>query len=412
MGDQQLHCVIKEEDGRSLYVGTQEAAKNLQLLREHGVGSILCVGSIPFHENEADLKYKVVSVLDIPTENLLVHLDSCISFLTDGLDHGKSVLVHCVYGQSRSATVAVAFLMRSGKGLEEAVSIVRRAQPTIHINPGFGAQLLLFAEMGCRLTGGGVDSPGGLNAGATYRWFLFACEISTQLNRREAQAGGCFKGKPGLTVALGEAPGLVPRYLCKACRMLLFTEANVVDHTHPICLAFSDSTYESFARHGDGSSWLASMREATSKSSCQQGERGVGPVREDSRHCPSTDLQHRSGDTGRDRMKGKGRGKRSSREIKKTLEQARDRSSWSLNSCTSIFTEALGSTGLVGDGGEHSGKIKCWGRGGLCGSKIGTWSLKGVTCSCGRTIRPAVQFTRSRVERIQSTAFGRARTCG
>ncbi|CAN0216875.1 unnamed protein product, partial [Ectocarpus sp. 8 AP-2014] len=76
--------------------------------------------------------------------------------------------------------------------------------------------------------------------------------------------------------------------------------------------------------------------------------------------------------------------------------------------CTSVFTEVLDWVG-VADRGWHSrhfahssGKICCPGKKGtvVCGSKLGAWSLDGINCSCGRWVKPAFQFTLSRIERV------------
>lgn len=49
---------------------------------------------------------------DIPTSLLLLHFDSCVAFLrAHHGHHGKTVLVHCMHGVSRSVCVALAYLM-------------------------------------------------------------------------------------------------------------------------------------------------------------------------------------------------------------------------------------------------------------------------------------------------------------
>jgi len=51
-------------------------------------------------------------------------------------------------GKSRSATVLVAYLMRSRRiGVEEAVRLVREIRPFVEPNPGFLKQLELYYEM-------------------------------------------------------------------------------------------------------------------------------------------------------------------------------------------------------------------------------------------------------------------------
>ena len=91
----------------------------------------------------------LIDILDMEDELFLPHLNQCIHFLNTHLMRETSVLVHCVYGQSRSAAVCVAYLMATqGKTLLEAYNIVQQARQCISINPGFLRQLALFGRMG------------------------------------------------------------------------------------------------------------------------------------------------------------------------------------------------------------------------------------------------------------------------
>lgn len=128
--DQGIYCVLKETPAR-LFLGTQKAAQNRQLLRRHGVSRIVCVGTPAFHRdmvggeeplegrddyggegdscntvgnnNGSGFTYLEVPVLDLPSENLLARLDECTSFIADGMRRGQGVFVNCVFAQSRSA---------------------------------------------------------------------------------------------------------------------------------------------------------------------------------------------------------------------------------------------------------------------------------------------------------------------
>lgn len=99
-------------------------------------------------------------------ELLLRHFAECIAFLVDQTGpRGRRVLVHCVYGQSRSAAICVAFLMTTQKlSLLEAYDAVQRARPCIYINSGFLRQLELFERMGAN-----SDELGDTAAHAEYR---------------------------------------------------------------------------------------------------------------------------------------------------------------------------------------------------------------------------------------------------
>ena len=56
------------------------------------------------------------------------------------------VFVHCVQGMSRSATLVLAYLMKTcGMGVQDAVRLVR-SKREIYPNPGFLQQLCDFNE--------------------------------------------------------------------------------------------------------------------------------------------------------------------------------------------------------------------------------------------------------------------------
>lgn len=106
--DEGIHLVHTEEvvddqlqQGR-LFLGTQRAAQQAGLLHRNGISRVVCVGTPPFHPEEFD--YLEIPVLDMPSENMLVHLDKCVSFVEAGMREQQGVLVNCVFAQSRSVT--------------------------------------------------------------------------------------------------------------------------------------------------------------------------------------------------------------------------------------------------------------------------------------------------------------------
>jgi hypothetical protein len=56
-----------------------------------------------------DSRHLCIPVQDSEFENLLVHLPIACRFIQDAIDVGGKVLVHCVMGVSRSATVICAY---------------------------------------------------------------------------------------------------------------------------------------------------------------------------------------------------------------------------------------------------------------------------------------------------------------
>jgi len=88
--------------------------------------------------------YKLIPVMDDKREDILSYFEVCFEFIDQGRESG-GVLVHCQKGQSRSATVVVAYIMKTQKeSLEKALQFVKERRKCIDPNPGFLTQLEAF----------------------------------------------------------------------------------------------------------------------------------------------------------------------------------------------------------------------------------------------------------------------------
>ena len=78
-------------------------------------------------------------------------MEACFEFIRaheSSQEESNGVLVHCAYGQSRSATICVAYLMYTYKWtLKRAYEAIHHARPCISINKGFLTQLAHFERM-------------------------------------------------------------------------------------------------------------------------------------------------------------------------------------------------------------------------------------------------------------------------
>ena len=97
-----------------LYLGPVEAEQaNLEQLQQLGITHILRSGCTAFPKShEKDLHYLEVDVWDLPESDLLsaVKKHSCLTYIEQARQAG-GILVHCIAGVSRSATVVTAYLM-------------------------------------------------------------------------------------------------------------------------------------------------------------------------------------------------------------------------------------------------------------------------------------------------------------
>ncbi|KAG6961813.1 hypothetical protein JG687_00007492 [Phytophthora cactorum] len=134
-----------------LYLGEAGAAQvNSGFMETNEIQAVIALGTGNLTVKPCEVL--LIDILDMEEELLLPHFEECINFLKKHLMREgtpAAVLVHCVYGQSRSATICVAYLMATeGKTLLEAYDAVQKARPCISINPGFLRQLELFERMG------------------------------------------------------------------------------------------------------------------------------------------------------------------------------------------------------------------------------------------------------------------------
>ena len=96
-----------------LFLGCWESAKHKHGLLALHVSHVLTVAQFPPLYPHL-FTYKQVQVQDVVGEDILQHLDDAVHWLHERRREGKRVLVHCRQGISRSATVAIAYVMTHG----------------------------------------------------------------------------------------------------------------------------------------------------------------------------------------------------------------------------------------------------------------------------------------------------------
>lgn len=125
-----------------IYLGDINGVSNLYQLRKNKITHILTMaaGIRPLYKKE--FKYKVVNIMDLPTQNILAHLDRAVEFINKVVTGGGRVLVHCHAGISRSATTVIAYFMATRKmTFIEGFKYVKQRRPIIFPNFGFQRQL-------------------------------------------------------------------------------------------------------------------------------------------------------------------------------------------------------------------------------------------------------------------------------
>ena len=75
--------------------------------------------------------------MDSPKENIRVIFKECFEFIENNIKNGN-VYVHCYMGISRSATIVIAYLMKTKKwDLKKALEYVKSKRSKVNPNRGF-----------------------------------------------------------------------------------------------------------------------------------------------------------------------------------------------------------------------------------------------------------------------------------
>lgn len=129
-----------------LFLGNLFDAANVDELKKRGVSRVVTVilGVPALHPSH--FEYKLVPVLDVPREDLYVHLHDAVDFIENAIhQQNATVLVHCRQGISRSGSVVTAYIMKKyGMDPEQALEYVRKRRPIVLPNAGFRQQLERF----------------------------------------------------------------------------------------------------------------------------------------------------------------------------------------------------------------------------------------------------------------------------
>jgi hypothetical protein len=130
-----------------LYISDFPAACNLPALKQQGITHIITIipGVGPMFPQ--DFTYLTLDVYDVPSANISDQFSKCIDFIRKAKAEQGKILVHCMCGISRSATVACAYLISDlGYSALSAINFIKGRRDLIRPNPGFVKQLITFEE--------------------------------------------------------------------------------------------------------------------------------------------------------------------------------------------------------------------------------------------------------------------------
>jgi len=127
----------------NLFIGSQDAAAEEEILNSKGITHIVNVGTGIPNMFEHKFKYFKVDILDTPEFDILPFIEPTSNFIDNAIrnENGK-VLVHCNAGVSRSSAILIGYLMKKRNySYEEALEKTKLARSCICPNFGFAEQL-------------------------------------------------------------------------------------------------------------------------------------------------------------------------------------------------------------------------------------------------------------------------------
>jgi protein-tyrosine phosphatase len=133
-----------------LYLGTQEDSKDGSLLQRLNVKYILNVtADCPNHfAADPSFHYMKIPIRDTWNQNIAVHFSTTYDFIEEARRSGSAVLVHCMAGISRSATIVIAYLMcKHHASMNSMYNRLKEKRCTISPNLDFMGHLLQYERV-------------------------------------------------------------------------------------------------------------------------------------------------------------------------------------------------------------------------------------------------------------------------
>lgn len=136
-----------QEIEQGVYIGDIASAYNVEELKKLGITHVVTAVLGVQPQFPQDFVYLNVPVRDVESEDMKAHLPETIRFIDDAVASGGKVLVHCVCGVSRSATIVAAWVMsKHGYTVEETLQMMKERRDCVDPNPAFRDQLEEYFE--------------------------------------------------------------------------------------------------------------------------------------------------------------------------------------------------------------------------------------------------------------------------
>ena len=131
-----------------LYIGPQYNQRGKRRLEKEGIQHGVNL-RIEFDDAAHGLALEQYCYLptiddDAPT---IEHLEQGVTFIEEAINNEQKVYIHCAGGIGRAPTMAVAYFIRQGMSLNDAIALIKKTRPFIRIMPPQLAQLKHFETL-------------------------------------------------------------------------------------------------------------------------------------------------------------------------------------------------------------------------------------------------------------------------
>lgn len=133
---------------KNLWVGGICSPSNCKNMKSHNIKMIVSthVGASPLFPYQ--FEYRLIELLDIPSENIINSFEKILPDIYDVIvNQQKGVLIHCIAGASRSATITAAYLIKyHNMTADNAIIHMKKLRDEINPNKGYIKQLKLYEK--------------------------------------------------------------------------------------------------------------------------------------------------------------------------------------------------------------------------------------------------------------------------
>jgi protein-tyrosine phosphatase len=125
----------------NIYLGSQKSGVDVNQLFELNIKYVLILGK-GMEGKFNQIIYKIIEIDDSLEQSLSNYIREALDFISESQKNNSKILVHCVSGISRSASIVIAYMMDKYKmNYDEAFTYVKTKRPTIRPNTNFIEQL-------------------------------------------------------------------------------------------------------------------------------------------------------------------------------------------------------------------------------------------------------------------------------